>query len=144
MIYRKNLEQAFVESVGETQIQLAWDVLRSESAMEKFASKYCSELSIGDANRDSIAILSRIWENKKTYETEVELRLACLNEILECYGVEYIESVKDTQHEILGISYLNAGDTYANTVIYDWQKEKWFINSYGDIVESQWTRFAVE
>ena len=65
---------------------------------------------------------------------KVELKLCALNEIIEGYGVEYIEHKDDSFHEVYGLDYVNLGDTYTNTVMFDHFSNKWRYRSYGDIV----------
>jgi hypothetical protein len=69
--------------------------------------------------------------------SKLELKLEAINEILEGYGVEYIESIDDTFNDMQGLSYVNLGDTYINTVIYDHSSNVFKYCSYGDIIESE-------
>lgn len=61
--------------------------------------------------------------------TTKDLKLHAINEVLECYGVEYIEEGK------LRISYCNTGDSYTSTICYNWNTQRFFIGSWGDLVE---------
>jgi hypothetical protein len=65
-----------------------------------------------------------------------------MNDVLETFGVEYIQSSQDTQYGSEGLSYLNTGGPYVPTVIYDHGKGKWIIGAWGDIVEREPRRFA--
>jgi hypothetical protein len=67
---------------------------------------------------------------------KVELKLCAINDILEGFGVEYISSVNDDYSEVYGLDYVNLGDTYTPTVIFDHNSRKWRFTSWGDIVES--------
>ena len=58
------------------------------------------------------------------------------------HGVEIIRSADDTMHSFEGISYLNSGDTYGATLMYDHGRDKWILGCWGDIVERQEKRFA--
>lgn len=57
-----------------------------------------------------------------------EIRIEAINEVLECYGVEYCESISGDY-----LSYCEAGDTYICTVCY--YKGRFIVSSWGDIVE---------
>lgn len=69
------------------------------------------------------------------------LVMEALNEILEGYGVEYLQSSEDTPHQADGIDYVNFGDPYIPTVMYDHRRECYRIGCWGDIVERQGKRF---
>lgn len=57
-------------------------------------------------------------------------------------GVEYIESLTDTMRIREGLSYVNMGDTYDTTLIYDHGKGRFVVSSWGDIVERDAKRFG--
>lgn len=72
-------------------------------------------------------------------------RIHCaINEIMEGYG---IEAIKDNQssryYSDTGLMYVNMGDTYTPTVIYDTRKSQWIVASWGNIVERSEKRFNV-
>jgi hypothetical protein len=56
-------------------------------------------------------------------------------------GVEYIESHADTMRSQDGLSYVNIGDTYDSTLLYDHKTGRFSVGSWGDIVEKQPARF---
>lgn len=77
------------------------------------------------------------WVNQcYNMPSKTELKLEALNQILEGYGVEYIEHKEDSFPDVYGISYINLGDTYINTVLFDRASNKWRYCSWGDIVET--------
>ena len=55
--------------------------------------------------------------------------------ILESCGVEYLPHKKDTFSDSYGISFVNSGDMYTNTVIYDHNSMSFKIACTGDIIE---------
>jgi hypothetical protein len=77
------------------------------------------------------ARLSACHNPPKTYD----LRLHVLDSIAETCGVEYIAHKDDTFHEVYGLEYLNTGDTYTRTIIYDHNKSRYLVSSWGGIVE---------
>lgn len=78
------------------------------------------------------------WVNQcHNMPSKLELKLESINEILEGYGVEYIESIDDSFNNMQGLSYVNLGDTYINTVIFDHGNNVFKYCSYGDIIESE-------
>jgi hypothetical protein len=65
----------------------------------------------------------------------LDQRLHTLNAIAETHGVEYIAHRDDTMRDNYGLEYLNTGDTYIPTLIYDHSKDRWIVGCWGDIVE---------
>jgi len=77
------------------------------------------------------------WVNQcYNMPSKLELKLCAINEVLEGFGVEYIEHINDTFTEVYGLDYINLGDTYIPTVIYNHSRNCWHYRSWGDIVES--------
>lgn len=80
------------------------------------------------------------------YHDEPSRKLYMINRVIQehgsFHGVEILRSVDDTHHSFEGISYLNAGDPYVGTLMYDHGKDKWILGCWGDIVERQEKRFA--
>jgi hypothetical protein len=70
------------------------------------------------------------------------LKLEAINEILEGFGVEYIESVDDSCHKAQGLSYINLGDTYTFTVVFDHATNIWHYNDYGTLVEESLDQYV--
>lgn len=61
--------------------------------------------------------------------------LAALDELCQTHGVEYIPNPKDTSQTFRGYSYLNTGESYAATLVYNHVSGRFSVNSWGDIVE---------
>jgi hypothetical protein len=83
-----------------------------------------------------------------SYASVRKLRAACyhppgaqyemetaLNEALEGYGTEVIPPNFAPPNP--DAAYINLGDTYTTTLLYDYQRDKWIITSWGDWVELQ-------
>lgn len=91
------------------------------------------------------AVLIRAYMMGADNHTRVDIALDQINKVLQGYG---IESIKDNQWDRyycdIGLLYVNMGDTYIPTVIYDTRKETWHICSWGDYVEKYWKRFGGE
>ena len=78
------------------------------------------------------------WYNSCYYKPcDTELVLAACNEVLGGFGVEYIEHESDgfDFFSLCGLSYVNLGDTYKTTIIYNHAKDKFVINCWGSFVE---------
>lgn len=58
-----------------------------------------------------------------------ETLLLVFNHILGMYGIESFD------HKGISYSYLNSGDSYSLTVIYNYRKGNFTLNCWGDIVE---------
>jgi hypothetical protein len=66
----------------------------------------------------------------------VEDALAFADKAMNGLGVEYIASSEDTMRTPDGLDYVNMGDTYDTTLVYDHNKGKYLITSWGDVVEA--------
>ncbi len=68
-----------------------------------------------------------------------EIVFDALNRLMETYGIEGLENDAnyiDSYFQHFNFLYLNTGDTYKNTIIFDCDTFKYFIGTWGDIVES--------
>jgi len=69
--------------------------------------------------------------------TDIELRMEAINEILEGFGVEGIEGKwVDSYHRENQAVYINTGDTYSLTILYDNELRRFVVTTFGDWVES--------
>ena len=68
-------------------------------------------------------------------------RLVALNELLGGCGIEYVPNYDEGFPDIGGIDYVNMGDSYIMTIIYDHEREEFIISSYGDYLEENMKRF---
>jgi hypothetical protein len=66
-----------------------------------------------------------------------DLKLSVINSITEGHGVEYIAHKDDTFHEVHGLDYVNMGDTYITTVIYDYRSSRFILGDWGTIIETR-------
>ncbi len=62
-----------------------------------------------------------------------------MNHILGGFGVEYIQHPRETS---LGLAYINMGDTYEDTIMYDYYTDRFLVGSWGDWVEMRERRFG--
>ena len=68
----------------------------------------------------------------------IKRTLTRAGEMLDGFGVEYLVPDNGAQP----VAYVNMGDTYNTTLMFDHEKNRFLIGSWGDIVESQPRRFA--
>jgi len=96
----------------------------------------------GEASIKPIALKIRAAiENAHTHE-QVDKALDSINQLLHGYGVEAIRGkFIDNYYQDINLLYVNLGDTYIPTIIYDTKKERFLVCSWGDIVESQPKQF---
>lgn len=73
---------------------------------------------------------------------KTDRQLETLNALLEGHGVTYAASSDDTTTKAYGIEYVNMGDMYTVTVIYDRKKGRFIVATVGDIIERNPRRFA--
>jgi hypothetical protein len=64
------------------------------------------------------------------------------DELLGGHGIEYIASEQDTMRSREGIEYVNMGDTYDTTLIYDYKTGRFYVGAWGDWVERYPKRFG--
>lgn len=68
-----------------------------------------------------------------------ELSMNALNELLEGHGIEAIRNenayVNRYYSDCIG-TYVNMGDTYINTIVYDTESNEYILTSWGDFYES--------
>lgn len=73
-----------------------------------------------------------------SFGNDCECRMAALDELLETCGVEPIRTSEyiDPYYGEIRASYLNTGDTYCSTILLDHKKDRFYLTSFGDFVES--------
>ena len=77
----------------------------------------------------------------KTGNLPVRGILHLVREYMGADDVEYIESREDTMYTRKGLSYVNTGDSYATTLVYDHKTHKFSVAPWAAIVERQPRRF---
>ncbi|MGB3203715.1 MAG: hypothetical protein WBB28_01865 [Crinalium sp.] len=104
--------------------------------------------------KDMIAVgvlpeLAKTLSKRIRYANRYHVENQEIEEILNEYdkaaqnsGIEYCPSVDDDSRGAYGLEYSNTGETYSATLIYDRQKEKFHIGSWGDMVEAYPKRFG--
>src|SRR5436190_14377302 len=78
--------------------------------------------------------------NNRT-DAEINDTLKTVSVLLHGYGVEYVPSKLDTYTKGVGLEYVNMGDSYRSTILYDCLRKRFICASWGDIVESETARF---
>ena len=75
---------------------------------------------------------------------EVDKAIQSINNLLKGYGTEVLTDGEWRRYWLdTAFVYVNMGDTYAPTVIYDIDHNRWLVTSWGDIVEAQARRFGI-
>src|SRR3989442_15259614 len=74
-------------------------------------------------------------------DLEINDTLKTVSILLDGYGVEYVPSKMDAHGKGRGLEYVNMGDAYAPTILYDCLHKRFIWASWGDIVESEPARF---
>lgn len=72
------------------------------------------------------------------FHTDCSCRLDALDELLSTFGVEPIRTSEhiDRYWFDCRACYLNTGDTYNTTILFDTKKDRFYLTSWGDFVES--------
>lgn len=93
-----------------------------------------------DPHRAAIRI--RRAMEQATGHDSIDRALEAINGILSGYGIEAIEGRGySSYYGHIGLLYVNMGDTYTTTVVYDTRKQQWIVASWGDLVERDEKRF---
>ena len=58
-----------------------------------------------------------------------------INDLIGGNGVELIGTAEDDQHGFYGLEYVNMGDTYRPTILYNHKTGNWTCGDWGSIVE---------
>lgn len=69
--------------------------------------------------------------------TTLDIQLHVLNDLIGGFGVEYIGHKDDSYTRIYGLDYINLGDTYRYTIIFDHAKGKFILSTIGDLIEGK-------
>lgn len=76
-----------------------------------------------------------VWVNGcHNMPSDHEIRLEMINEVLEGYGTEALDERTDWFPQP-HYSYVNMGDTYVTTIIYNHKTERFLCGCWGDIAE---------
>lgn len=81
-------------------------------------------------------------EDAYNHHDKITLALEAVNEVMDGFGSEYIESIEDSCYNAEGLEYINMGDTYTNTMMYDYRDQIWRVGTQGDVVEIERKRFG--
>lgn len=83
------------------------------------------------------------WFKQYNQPSESAVRLGVADRLLDGYGVEYLRPAKsDSPFRVEGISYVNMGDLYVETVIFDHKKGEYLFTDLGTFLEKNHRRFA--
>ena len=78
------------------------------------------------------------YGNPNPREQEIDMILDDINKILNGHGVEHIENYGNWVnhwYQNTNLLYVNMGDTYTPTIVYDTEKEQFICGDWGSIVE---------
>ena len=99
-------------------------------------------------NAKTINSLQKRIKNINNTITNAELvdnLLDSFNSELSGYGIEAIrcDTVWDSYYCDICALYVNMGDTYASTILYDTVKGKFYITTFGDFVEKNERKYGI-
>jgi hypothetical protein len=77
----------------------------------------------------------RSWQSySRKWENEVEVRMSMLDEVIGGSGVESLSEDQGFQ-AWPDYSYVNMGDTYTTTIMFNFDSQKFFVSDWGTIAE---------
>jgi hypothetical protein len=98
-------------------------------------------LALINGNKDPLDFKS-VDTKIRRYSDPIRQILTAVDEVLEGYGVEDLQGgFFDKHYQDIQALYVNFGETYTTTIIYDLMKEKFLVSSSGVFVESNPERF---
>ena len=85
---------------------------------------------------------SNTWFRSCYHEpSRVDRILACLDEVCETHGVESLQGRDPYQPSAC---YLNTGDTYNATILYNYETDSFSLTTWGDFVERNGARYGIQ
>jgi hypothetical protein len=92
------------------------------------------QLTIDKYNIPDLFPGTQRWVNQcHNYPSQQELVMSALNDLLEGFGIEAIRDPDDSDNIIA--TYVNMGDTYNGTIVYDMKEEQYVLTTWGDWYE---------
>lgn len=107
--------------------------------VDKERARIIKKLIKGDIAPETFSNV-KTWVNQCfNYPKLLEMIQEALNQVLGAYGTEPVENYDNwinSFYHYINYIYCNNGDIYQNTIIFDTEKEVFFINSVGNILEA--------
>jgi len=103
------------------------------------AMEYAETGTIGDLFG---AFIEQEGMRPRIFQSRIHFALEAMNIALDTFGVDFVAPRRGDYSAARGLEFLNTGETYTPTVIYDHGSKTWKITSWGDIVERYPNRFG--
>jgi hypothetical protein len=89
--------------------------------------------------------LARLSNSLKLSRSSVEKQMELLNSVMEGYGVEVIRGQTWDRYftDACGV-YVNMGDTYVVTILYDVCRQRFVVTTWGDWVEEHQKNYGIQ
>lgn len=103
------------------------------------AAKYAAGILNGTRDPDNNKAVKRWLGQCYHRPSHAELVMCALNDIFEMHGVEALHAPEhwvDNYHGDIIATYLNTGDTYAETIVHDSESGEFLVTSWGDWFEA--------
>jgi hypothetical protein len=93
----------------------------------------------GDGAKDAAKQIRAALVQWRDFNVDPDDVLKIANKILDGHGIEPVraEGVWDRYYGDVIALYVNMGDTYESTLVYDVDKNRWWITSWGDWLEAE-------
>lgn len=91
----------------------------------------------GDIKPDTIPATAAWLRECYGRPSDIELTMHAINAVIECHGVESIDDGRTYCGRYLAprAIFANTGETYCDTIIYDYKSGTYKVQSFGDFVE---------
>lgn len=107
--------------------------LVSELKIERAAAINVRRIIRGTMDPASVPAVQQWIDQCYSRPSDLELRIAAINALIDCHGVEALPVHLSGAHP--SAVYCNAGDTYAATILYCYDSDRFLLTSWGDYVE---------
>lgn len=111
--------------------------MTSKTAYKHLLAAFRREISHGDFTETDLKAVAAAIESAGTSPRRVDEALELANKVIGGFGVEAIRGDwHDRYYQDIVFLYVNTGDTYNATVVYDCVADRWYPGaSWGDLVE---------
>ena len=100
------------------------------------AARLIRKVIHGTVAPEKVSPACAAWVARCYWEPDsIEKMLEAVNELSNGFGVESIPDARRASLRGERVRYVNQGDTYATTILYDPLTDRWWVGCWGDVAE---------
>ena len=100
------------------------------------------ETGLSVDHRTAMRVHKEMTDLRNGRTPDERVALQCIDDLIGGHGVEYIRSSQDTMRKADGLEYVNMGDPYRATVLFDHAAGTFYVGCWGDWTERYPGRFG--